>query len=156
MRAPGTLSRGARRAPKMVRRDTHRRRGSQRLVAPHPNRVSGHRRSLFPGNGIFWDRDSGVEKARHIRPIVGRDKIPARKPTNSALFARHREISVCMGLRGGAERTRTACQPRSRYRTDLRPLVVRREAVINRTEDLNVKVCEEAVTLKICIVRAVC
>jgi hypothetical protein len=34
--------------------------------------------------------------------------------------------------------------------------VVRREAVINRTEDLNVKVCEEAVTLKICIVRAVC
>jgi hypothetical protein len=34
--------------------------------------------------------------------------------------------------------------------------VVRREAVINRTEDLNVKVCEEAVTLKIPIVRAVC
>jgi hypothetical protein len=34
--------------------------------------------------------------------------------------------------------------------------VVRREAVINRTEDLHVKVCEEAVTLKICIVRAVC
>jgi hypothetical protein len=34
--------------------------------------------------------------------------------------------------------------------------VVRHEAVINRTEDLNVKVCEEAVTLKICIVRTVC
>jgi hypothetical protein len=34
--------------------------------------------------------------------------------------------------------------------------VVRREAVINLTEDLNVKVCEEAVTLEICIVRAVC
>jgi hypothetical protein len=34
--------------------------------------------------------------------------------------------------------------------------VVRREAAINRTEDLNVKVCEEAVTRKICIVRAVC
>ena len=34
--------------------------------------------------------------------------------------------------------------------------VVRREAVINRTEDLNVKVCEEAVTLKICIVRVIC
>jgi len=34
--------------------------------------------------------------------------------------------------------------------------VVRRQAVINRTEDLNVKVCEEAFTLKICIVRAVC
>ena len=48
-------------------------------------------------------RDSGVEKARHIQPIVSRDKAPARKPTNSALFARHREISVCMGLRGGLE-----------------------------------------------------
>jgi hypothetical protein len=35
-------------------------------------------------------------------------------------------------------------------------LVVRREAVINLTEDLNVKVCEEAVTPKICIVRSVC
>ena len=34
--------------------------------------------------------------------------------------------------------------------------VVRHEAVINLTEDLNVKVCEEAVTLKICIVRVVC
>ncbi|MFY9838780.1 MAG: hypothetical protein WAK55_20345 [Xanthobacteraceae bacterium] len=30
------------------------------------------------------------------------------------------------------------------------------EAVINLTEDLNVKVHEEAVTLKICIVRAIC
>jgi hypothetical protein len=34
--------------------------------------------------------------------------------------------------------------------------VVRREAVINLTEDLNVKVCEEAVTRKIPIVRVVC
>jgi hypothetical protein len=34
--------------------------------------------------------------------------------------------------------------------------VVRREAVNNLTEDLHVKVCEEAVTLKICIVRPVC
>ena len=33
---------------------------------------------------------------------------------------------------------------------------MRREAVINLTEDLNVKVCEEAVTLKIWIVCAVC
>jgi len=29
------------------------------------------------------------------------------------------------GLRGGPERTRTACQPRSRYRTDLRPVANR-------------------------------
>jgi hypothetical protein len=33
--------------------------------------------------------------------------------------------------------------------------VVRREAVINLTEDLNVEVCQEAVTRKICIVRVV-
>jgi hypothetical protein len=69
-----------------------------------------HCRSLFPGNGILRDRDSSVEKAGHIQPIVNRDKGPERKPTNSALFARHRKISVCMGLRGGAERTRTSNQ----------------------------------------------
>jgi len=40
-----------------------------------------------------------------------RDKVSARKPTNWAPFARHREISVCMGLRGGAGRTRTSNQP---------------------------------------------
>jgi len=47
----------------------------------------------------------------------------ARIPASSGLFALNREISVCVRLRGGAERTRTACQPRSRYRyrTDLRP-----------------------------------
>jgi hypothetical protein len=44
--------------------------------------------SPFPGNGILRGRDSGVEKARHIQPIVSRDKTPARKPTDSALFAR--------------------------------------------------------------------
>jgi hypothetical protein len=42
--------------------------------------------------------------------IHGDTKPPARKPTNSAPFARHREISVCKGLRGGAERTRTSNQ----------------------------------------------
>jgi hypothetical protein len=40
-------------------------------------------------------------------------------------FAILQEISVCMGMRGGPERTRTACQPRSRYRTDLRPVANR-------------------------------
>jgi hypothetical protein len=67
-------------------------------------------RSLFPGNGILLGGDGCVKKARHIQPIVNRDKIPARKPANSALFARYREISVCMGLRGGAGRTRTSNQ----------------------------------------------
>ena len=52
-------------------------------------------RSPFPGNGILRGRDSGVEKARHIQPIVGRDKIPARKLTNSALFCRTPE-NLCL------------------------------------------------------------
>jgi hypothetical protein len=39
-------------------------------------------------------RDSGVEKARHVQPIVSRDEAVTRKSTNSALFARRREISV--------------------------------------------------------------
>ena len=33
---------------------------------------------------------------------------------------------------------------------------MRREAVISVTEDLNVKVCEEAITCKICVVRSIC
>jgi hypothetical protein len=56
------------------------------------------------GNGILRGRDSGVEKPRHVQPIVSRDEAPARKPTNSALVDLHREISVCMGLCGGAGR----------------------------------------------------
>jgi hypothetical protein len=69
-----------------------------------------HCQSLFPGNEILPGRDSGIERARHIQLIVSRDKVSARKPTNWAPFARHREISVCMGLRGGAGRTRTSNQ----------------------------------------------
>ena len=54
----------------------------------------------------------GAETAASKRPVtfnrfVSRDKVPARKPTLSALFARHQEISVCMGLRGGAGRCPT-------------------------------------------------
>jgi hypothetical protein len=56
-----------------------------------------HYQFLFPENGILMGRDSGVEKVRHIQPIVNRDKVPVRKSTNPALFARHREVSVCMG-----------------------------------------------------------
>jgi hypothetical protein len=44
-----------------------------------------------------------------------------RIAASSGLFALNREISICAGLRGGPERTRTACQPRSRYRTYIRP-----------------------------------
>jgi hypothetical protein len=63
-----------------------------------------HCRSLFPGNGILRGRDSGVETARHIQLIVSRDKAPARKPTNSALFARHRERLLSRDGRSMAQR----------------------------------------------------
>jgi hypothetical protein len=48
-----------------------------------------------------------ADKGHDWRAEVGASK---RIPTNTALFARHREISVCMGLRGGAGRTRTSHQ----------------------------------------------
>ena len=47
---------------------------------------------------------SGADVATH------RDPAPARKPVNSAVFAKSREISVRVRLRGGAERTRTPNQ----------------------------------------------
>jgi hypothetical protein len=37
-------------------------------------------RSLFPGNAIMRGRDKGVEKGRHIQPLVSRDKAPTQKP----------------------------------------------------------------------------
>jgi hypothetical protein len=83
---------------------------AQEITMYEFKRLYSHCRSLFPGNGILRGRDSGVGKARHIQPIVSRDKGPARKPTNSALFALHPEISVGMGLRGGVGRTRTSNQ----------------------------------------------
>ena len=48
-----------------------------------------------------------------------RDKISLGNSANSGLIAGFREISVRTRMRGGAERTRTACQARSRYRTGL-------------------------------------
>ena len=33
---------------------------------------------------------------------------------------------------------------------------MRREAVISVTEDLNVKVCEEAITFEISVIRSIC
>ena len=48
-----------------------------------------------------------------------RDKNSLNNPANSGAIAENREISVRARVRGGAERTRTPCQARSRYRTGL-------------------------------------
>ena len=69
------------------------------------------------------------------------------------------------GLAFQAERSGTGANRGRRTRPEILPRrlrgrggasVVRPKGRMNRTEDLNVKVCEEAVTLKICIIRAVC
>ena len=81
------------------------------------NRVSSTQ-SPLPGNGIFR-----AETKRPKRPwrfgTPGQRQNLARNPANSGLIAGFREISVRTRMRGGAERTRTACQARSRYRTGL-------------------------------------
>ena len=101
-------------------------RGSARCSAFHPTdpvfEPSLHQHRSPPrGNAILRGRDKGSERALEIQSTDCRDKMRARIAASSGLFALNREISGCAGLRGGSERTRTACQPRSRYRTYIRP-----------------------------------
>jgi hypothetical protein len=62
------------------------------------------------GNAISRGRDKGPERVPEIQLTDYRDKTRARIPASSGLFALKREISVCVGLRGGAGRTRTSNQ----------------------------------------------
>jgi hypothetical protein len=71
-------------------------------AAPHVYSLSG--------NAILWGRDKGAETVPKIRSTASRDKMRARIPANSGLFAKNREISVCIGVRGGPGRTRTRNQ----------------------------------------------
>ena len=80
--------------------------------------AAGARVVVEPRRGLRG-RDKGAETAPEIQSTARRDKMRARIPASSGLFAMNREISVRLRLRGGAERTRTACQARSRYRTGL-------------------------------------
>ena len=61
---------------------------------------------------------------------AGAEKISPGNSANSGLIARFREISVRTRMRGGAERTRTACQARSRYRTGLSRVIRRGNSAI--------------------------
>jgi hypothetical protein len=65
---------------------------------------------LLSGNPILQGRDKGAETAPEIQSTACRDKMRARIPASSGLFAMNREISVCARLRGGPGRTRTANQ----------------------------------------------
>jgi hypothetical protein len=68
------------------------------------------RQSPPSGNAIFQGRDKDPETAPAIQWADCRDKMRARIAASSGLFALNREISVCAGLRGGAERTQTSNQ----------------------------------------------
>jgi hypothetical protein len=78
------------------------------------------RGSLFPGKRIFEGGDKRAKLVSQSSLVLCRDKAAARKPAKWRLCGQSREISIWGRLRGGAERTQTACQARSRYRTGLR------------------------------------
>ena len=71
------------------------------------------------GKRNFAARDKGAETAPEDQGDYCRDMTHTSYPANSAQLAQSWEISVSEEMRGGAERTRTACQARSRYRTGL-------------------------------------
>jgi hypothetical protein len=90
-------------------------RGNARCSAFHPTdpafEPSLHQHKSLPaGNAILRGRDKGPERALEVQSAVCRDKMRARIPAGSGLFTPNREISVCLRLRGGAERTRTSNQ----------------------------------------------
>ena len=93
------------------------------VVAAHSNRSLLGAVSVA-GKRNFEARDKGAEMAVGIHLAPRRDHAPARKPVNSGLFAKSREISVRRRLRGGAGRTRTRRQARSRVEpVSKRPLL---------------------------------
>jgi hypothetical protein len=57
-------------------------------------------RSPLSGNAILRGR-AGAETAPEIQSTACRDKMRARIPAGSGLFAMNREISVCVRLHGG-------------------------------------------------------
>jgi hypothetical protein len=76
-------------------------------------------KSPLPGNGIFRPETNGPKRRRSSRRGDRETKPTRKNPADSGLIAGFGEISVRTRMRGGAERTRTACQARSRYRTGL-------------------------------------
>ena len=89
-----------------------------------PSPTSHSNRSLrtevsVAGKRNFQGRDKEAETALEIQGRRCRDKISLGNSANSGQIAGFREISVRTRMRGGAERTRTACQARSRYRIGL-------------------------------------
>ncbi len=90
----------------------------------------GQTEDSVAGKRNFQGGDKEAETALEIQGRRRRDKISLGNPANSGLIAGFREISVRTRMRGGAERTRTACQARSRYRTGLSRVIHRGNSAI--------------------------
>ena len=86
-------------------------------------------KSLFPGNGISWTETKAPKQARKFEDAFA-ETGPRKEAGQFGASAENREISVSVGVRGGAERTRTACQARSRYRTGLSRVIHRGNSAI--------------------------
>src|SRR5215510_7471064 len=67
--------------------------------------------SHAPGNGFWIARDRRPRTASEAVLLPCRDCKPALRPAKPQVFVKPREISVSVGLRGGAGRTRTCNQP---------------------------------------------
>src|SRR5262245_65783327 len=66
--------------------------------------------SHAPGNGFWIARDRRPRTASEAVLLPCRDCKPALRPAKPRVFVKPREISVSVGLRGGAGRTRTSNQ----------------------------------------------
>src|SRR5262249_5267894 len=64
-----------------------------------------------------WDREpkSALWRPQPATETAGLPSEPAKMPANCRLFGRDQEQPVGIELRGGLERTRTACQARSPF-----------------------------------------
>ena len=75
---------------------------------------------LHRGNGIPRPRDKPPKIAFRPETVSAETETQPQKPANCGLLGRLREISRFERVRGGPERTRTACQARSHTNRSLR------------------------------------
>jgi hypothetical protein len=64
----------------------------------------------FPGNAIFRPETRAPKRPLKAKCLIPETKRPEYKAAKRGHFAILQEISVCMGMRGGAGRTRTSNQ----------------------------------------------
>src|ERR1700739_2655950 len=105
------------------------RRGAD-LAERFSSTFEGSKLASVAGKRIFEGRDKEPERASKVQERRCGDRISLSNPPIQGLFDENREISVRPRVCGGAERTRTACQARSRYRTGLSRVIRRGNSAI--------------------------